>query len=96
MANKHRVYDREFKINAVQLYLKSGKTEKAITEELGIPKSTFAKWVINFKAEGDQGFPGKGYLKPENEEIFRLKRELSNAQQERDSLKKACAIFSQR
>ncbi len=39
-------------------------------------------------------FPGKGRLKPPDEELRRLKKELSDVTQERDILKKALAIFS--
>jgi transposase len=39
-------------------------------------------------------FPGKGRLKPAEEELRRMKRELADVTQERDILKKALAIFS--
>ncbi len=39
-------------------------------------------------------FPGKGRLKPQDEELARLQKELSAVREERDILKKALAIFS--
>jgi transposase len=39
-------------------------------------------------------FPGHGRLKPADEELRRLKRELQIVTQERDILKKAIAFFA--
>lgn len=39
-------------------------------------------------------FPGSGKLKPEDEEVRKLKRENEVLKRERDILKKALAIFS--
>jgi transposase len=52
----------------------------------------------NWKREylKDQGgsFPGKGHVRPEDEELLRLRRESADLREERDILKKALAIFS--
>lgn len=42
----------------------------------------------------DVAFLGEGKMKPEDDEIRRLKRKLAEAEEERDILKKAVAIFS--
>jgi transposase len=39
-------------------------------------------------------FPGKGHLKPADEQMRCLKKELTDVKEERDILKKALAIFS--
>ena len=39
-------------------------------------------------------FIGKGRLRPADDELRRLKKELEDVKQERDILKKALAIFS--
>jgi len=46
--------------------------------------------------EGDPGsaFPGHGNLRPEQQEIERLRRELARMKEERDILKKAAAYFA--
>jgi len=36
---KVRTYDKEFKLNAIKLYIESGRTYKEIGDELGIPPS---------------------------------------------------------
>lgn len=92
-----RKYDREFKLNAVKLYQGSNKLKAEVSRDLGIPESTFAKWVKEVEAEGEsKAFPGEGTIKASNEELYYLKRELSEVRQERDILKKALAIFSQK
>ncbi len=91
---KIRLYDKEFKINAVKLYLESGESYKKVSENLGIPCPTLASWVSSHKKEGEEAFPGKGYLKASDAEVAQLRRELAIAREERDILKKALGIFS--
>jgi transposase len=90
-----RNYDKDFKINAVNLYKSSGRSLKTIAEELGLSTSTLSHWVRVYKQEGDKSFPGKGKVKSSEEEIRDLRRELLHVRQERDILKKAVAIFSE-
>lgn len=89
-----RNYDREFKLNAVKLYRESQKPMRQICEDLDIPISTFNGWVKEFQAYGEECFPGSGKLKPCNEELYHLKKQLVDVTMERDILKKAIAIFS--
>ncbi len=91
---KSKKYDREFKLNAVKIYHESGKSLNAIGMDLGIPMTTLATWAQQYEANGDDSFRGSGNPMACNEELFRLRKELANVQQERDILKKAVAIFS--
>ena len=91
-----RQYDREFKLEAVHLLETSGKSAAHLERELGIGKGNLTRWRREFSEEGQDAFPGHGRLTPEQEEIRRLRRELEIARQERDILKKAIAIFSER
>jgi len=88
-----RTYDKEFKLNAISLR-KNGKSAAQVCRDLGIPESTFSGWMKEYNQEGEKGFPGSGNIKSSNEELFSLKKELADAQLERDILKKALAIFS--
>jgi len=90
---KQRKYDREFKINAIKLYRESGKSAEEVAMNLGIPKATLYFWIKEFKEHGEGSFPGSGLLKPCNEEVYRLKKQLADVTMERDILKKAAAIF---
>ena len=52
------------------------------------------RWKSKFLTDGEVAFPGKGRLKPDDEELRRLRRELFKVKQERDILKKAAAYFA--
>ena len=91
-----RAYDKEFKLNAVQLYLKGGRTYAQVSNELGIPLNTLVSWVKSYSKDGAEVFPGKGYLKASDAEVAQLRKELSVVREERDILKKALGIFSSR
>ncbi|CDZ80325.1 Transposase [Candidatus Rubidus massiliensis] len=89
-----RKYDREFKLNAVKLYCEGNKSLAVLASDLGIPMATLAAWVKQFKKNGVECFPGSGNLKPSDEELYLLRKELAEVKQERDILKKVVAIFS--
>lgn len=89
-----RVYDNEFKNNAVSLYNESGITYKAVAANLGVPTATLVGWVNEKQKAGNDAFPGKGHLKPEDAKVKLLEREIERLKRERDILKKALAIFS--
>lgn len=94
MTGKKKTYPSEFKQEAIRLQESSGKSVYQVETELGISHGLLNKWKRQLRQEGAVAFPGQGRLTPEQEEIRRLKRELAVAQQERDILKKAVAIFS--
>ena len=85
-------YDREFKTNAVKLYLSNDKSLDKIASDLGVSRASLGKWVNNYKRDGNKSFPGSGHVV--NEELRALQRELAIVREERDILKKAIAIFS--
>lgn len=85
-------YNKEFKINAVKLYLSNDKSIDHLAQDLGVSRASLGKWVRQYRKSGEHSFPGSG--KSENEELQSLRRELSLVRQERDILKKALAIFS--
>ncbi len=88
-----RKYDREFKINAVNLY-RSGKKPSAVCKDLNIPDATFYYWIDQYAKEGEKCLKGSGLPKVSQEELVRLRKELDDVRLERDILKKAVAIFS--
>jgi transposase len=93
-ARTRRTFDREFKINAINLHKTSGRSVRQLSQELSVPESTYGKWVQAGKADGSDTFPGKGRLRPSDAENARLRRALAIACEERDILKKAVGIFS--
>ncbi len=91
---KFGYYDADFKRNAVELYLSGEKSLKKLGKEIGVPPSTFSKWIKEYDPHGQQAFPGKGHLKPEDKLLKDLRKEVEQVTRERDILKKALAIFS--
>jgi transposase len=94
MTRERKPYTREFKIEAVRLLKRSGRSQEAIARELGISSSSLSRWKKKYAEDGEDAFPGHGNLTPEKERIRQLERENEILQQERDILKKAVAIFS--
>lgn len=95
MKQTRQTYTGEFKREAVELVTHSGKSMAEVERDLGLSKGLLKQWVGDAKGNGEQAFPGKGRLKPEDERVRRLERELAVVKEERDILKKAIAIFSQ-
>ena len=88
-------FDKEFNIEAVRLASEPGNTQSKIERDLGISQGIISRWKRELRKDGDQAFPGKGRLKPDDDEMRRLKRENERLRRERDILKKAVAIFSE-
>ena len=59
-----------------------------------VDENVLRKWVKAFGSDPVQAFPGQGQLKPEQQEIERLRREVNKLKAERDILKKATAFFA--
>lgn len=92
-----RTFDQEFKLQAVKLVTEQHYkiTEAAIN--LGIGVSTLGKWVRKYQEDNDpqSAFPGKGRLRPQDEELVRLKKEVAKLKREREILKKALGYFAE-
>jgi len=90
-----RNYDKEFKEMAVNL-LSTGKSTKEVATDLGIKPDLVRRWRRESERYGSGSFSGKGNenMTPQEKEIAQLKKDLYEAQQERDILKKAVSIFS--
>ncbi len=91
---KRRVYDQEFKKEAVRLFLKKERSASEIAKDLGISEWALYRWKQEYQKDPEHAFPGKGHLKPEDDEMKRLQKENAILKEERDILKKALAIFS--
>ena len=98
MDNKKRQFTQEFKKEAVEYSLTSGKTAEEAAQDLGISPHNLKRWRFQYRKDGELAFPGHGKenLTPQEAENRRLKKELQNTQIERDILKKALAIFTKK
>ena len=89
-----RKHEKEFKFNAVNPCQESRETQEESAKNLGIPKATLYTWIKEYQKNREKSFQGSGTIKPCNEELYLLRKELADVKQERDILKKAVAIFS--
>ena len=91
---KRKTYDKQFKLDAVRLIVEEGRSVASVARDLGINENSLHYWRRQFENDGTDAFPGHGKLKPEEEELRRLKREVEDVKEERDILKKAIGYFS--
>ena len=95
MATRRR-FDKQFKLDALRMVQESDRPIASIARDLGIHPNVLYRWREQLLADPDHAFPGKGKLKPEDEELRKLRRENEILKEERDILKKALAVFSRR
>ena len=92
MAKQH---DKQFKLDAVQYYQDHKDLGvRGCAENLGIGYSTLTKWLKDFRESGDIPVRGSGnYASDEQKEIACLRRELRDAQDALDVLKKQSTFW---
>ena len=83
-------YDVDFKKTIVDLY-QSGKGVTELSREYGLSKSNIYKWVSLYAPVKTS----TGEV-TNNDEILKLKKEMSKLKEENEILKKVVAIFSKR
>lgn len=91
-----RMYTREFRVQAVAQVLKGGRTAVEVAKSLDINDKTFSRW-LRLAREGRLDQVDDHRIENVSEmqaEISRLKRLLTEAQEDRDILKKASAYFA--
>lgn len=96
MGRQKNQYSAEFKQDAVNHYLSSGKSMEDVANDLKISKSSLSKWVASANAnDGTVYHRGSGNYSSEAEkEIARLKKELRDSKDALDILKKAISILN--
>ena len=91
-----RRFTREFKVEAVRLVADGGISVVQAAKDLDIRPDMLRRWRKQLEKEPEEAFPGQGRLKLRDEKMRQLQREVSRLRQEREILKKAVAIFSER
>ena len=89
---KRRSYTPEFKHEAVRLITEEGCRVAEIARNLGINATMLGRW--KHEAQEEDAFPGKGRMKPVEEELHRLRKENRQLKMDREILKKAAAFFA--
>ena len=88
---ERKTYTSEFKEQAVKLSYVSDKPVAETAADLGLPTNMLHRWRREGKKTG-RVFPGHG--KARDEEMAALKKQLKQAELERDILKKAVSFFA--
>ena len=84
---QRRKFNREFKLEAVRLVKERGVSIAQASRDLDVHENVLRKWVKEFSSGPQQAFPGHGQMKPEQQEIDRLRKEVAKLRAERDILK---------
>ena len=96
MPRKNKQHSKQFKLDAINYRKEHPDLIQAeCAKNLGIGLSTLSRWETQFK-DNDGNIPVRGsgnYSSDEAKEIARLKRELRDAQDALDVLKKAIGIL---
>ncbi|MGE5396211.1 MAG: transposase [Chitinophagales bacterium] len=87
-------YDREFKELVVKRILNGETTTAAMARELELHYTTVRDWVGQYRDNGQNAFPGRGRLKPDDDELRKLRKEVADLKEENAILKKAAAYFA--
>ncbi len=92
---RRRRFDREYKQMVIEL-ANTREDISVLAAELDLRPDLIYRWRREALANDGASFPGQGnkMMTEEQKEIARLKKELRDAQLERDILKKAVGIFS--
>lgn len=91
---QRRKFSREFKFEAVKLVRDRGASVAQAARDLDVHENVLRKWVRDQEADPGSAFPGHGVMRPEQQELERLRRENARLKAERDILKKAAAYFA--
>ena len=96
MSKKRRQFDRAYKVEAVRLVTEECRPVAAVARDLGIGENLLHRWKQQFSNQPESAFIGTGNLSAEQAELRRLQRENADLREERDILKKAISVFSDR
>jgi transposase len=86
-------YTAEFKKDAVELVLSTGRTPTEVARELGVSAEGLRSWVKQAKTDRGQG-PAGALTSDEREELRRIRRELAEVKRANEILVKAAAFFA--
>lgn len=87
-------YDAAFKRETIRKIEQEGMSATEVSAKIGVHVKTLYRWLSEYRTDGNDAYPGKGHLKPADEELRRLQRENRELREENEILKKAAAIFA--
>ncbi len=96
MGSTRRSFSREFKLEAVRMIRESGHSLAQVARDLDVRSDMLRRWRRQLEQDPEEAFPGVGQRKTQDEEMWQLRRKLDRVTAERDILKKALGIVSDR
>ena len=94
MPEKRRMYDDEFKRDAVRLVTNNSYGVSETARRLGINAKMLGRWKREAETSPNGALTGNGHVSPEPDEMRRLREENKRLRMERDILKKTVVFFA--
>ena len=92
MAQHRRRFSPQFKAEAVQFVIETGRPIAEIARELAINEGTLGNWVNEWKQSNPE--PEKALTPVERARVAEMEDEIRRLRLENDFLKKAAAFFA--
>ena len=92
MPEKRRRFSPQFRAEAVQMVIETGKPVAAVARDLGINDGTLGNWVAAYQREHPE--PDQAVSPVERARVKELEDENRRLRMENEFLKKAAAFFA--
>jgi len=89
-----KTYTREFKLQALRMLSEQKLSVAEVARRLGIHENLLRTWKKASTKLGADAFPGHGNPPAAEDELHRLRAEVTRLRGARDLLKKAAAYFA--
>lgn len=94
MPAKRRIYDDEFKRDAIRLVTSSSYGISETARRLGINAKMLGRWKREADMRANVALSSNGHVSPDVDELRRLREENQRLRMERDILKKTVVFFA--
>ena len=92
MSEKRRKFSPQFKAEAVQMVLETGKPIAEVARDLGVHDGTLGNWVATWRKQNPEPVPE---LSPvERARVSEMEAEIRRLRMENEFLRKAAAFFA--
>jgi transposase-like protein len=92
MSEQRRRFSPQFKAEAVQMVIETGKPIAEVARDLGIHEGTLGNWVNAWRRENPE--PDESVSPVERARVKEMEAEIRRLRMENEFLKKAAAFFA--